>query len=105
MKVAKKQRANCSEEKISTSELEPTKRGGRTRRAKRAQLEEEEKEKPKPSLKTAPIPSEDNAEVVLDDLLLVEDTVIKGKVKNCLHLHIITSQEETLGSVQQIITH
>ncbi|KAM7372104.1 hypothetical protein PAMP_009299 [Pampus punctatissimus] len=76
VKVAKKQRANCSEEDISTSELEPTKREGRTRRGKRTKLEE--KEKAKPSLKTAPIPSEDNSVVVLDD------TVIKDIVKEDL---------------------
>ena len=70
VKVAKKQRADCSEENISMSEVEPTKRGGRTRRGRRPKLEEEEKEKTKLSLKTAPNQSEDDSVVVLDDLLL-----------------------------------
>ncbi|XP_044186916.1 ATPase family AAA domain-containing protein 5 [Thunnus albacares] len=81
VKVAKKQRADCSEENISMSEVEPTKRGGRTRRGRRPKLEEEEKEKTKLSLKTAPNQSEDDSVVVLDDLLLGEDTMIKDVVK------------------------
>lgn len=74
VKVAKKQRTISSEEKISTAEPEPTKRGGRTRRTRRSTLEEEESEKAKPSVKVAPIPSEDDCVVVHDDLLLGEDT-------------------------------
>ncbi|XP_023250976.1 ATPase family AAA domain-containing protein 5 [Seriola lalandi dorsalis] len=80
-KVAKKQRGNHSEENVSTPERETAKRGGRTRRAQRSRLEEEEKEKTRPSNKTAPIPSEDDSVVVLDDLLLAEDTVNKDVLK------------------------
>lgn len=80
VKVAKKQRANCSEEKIPTPEPEPTKRGGRTRRAQRSRLEEGATEKAKSSVQTAPIPPEDDSVVVLDDLLLGEDTGKKGEV-------------------------
>ncbi|XP_039978836.1 ATPase family AAA domain-containing protein 5 isoform X2 [Xiphias gladius] len=81
VKVAKKQRGNHSEENMSTPEPEPTKRGGRTRRAQRSKLEEEAKEKARPSNKTAPILSEDDSVVGLDDLPLEEDTVRKDMVK------------------------
>ncbi|CAK6964868.1 ATPase family AAA domain-containing protein 5 [Scomber scombrus] len=83
VKVAKKQRANRSEKNISTSEVEPTKRGGRTRRSKRTELEEE-KEKSEPLHKTAPDLSQDDSVVVLDDLLSGEDTVIKDVMKEDL---------------------
>ncbi|XP_070779404.1 ATPase family AAA domain-containing protein 5 [Enoplosus armatus] len=79
VKMAKKQRANSSEENISTPE--PTKRGGRTRRAQRSRLEEGANEKAKPSVKTASIPSEEDSVVVLDDLLSGEDTGKKDIVK------------------------
>lgn len=72
-KVAKKQRANCAEENIS--EPEPTKRGGRTRRGQRSRPEE----KAKPSVQAAPIPSEDDSVVVIDDVLLGEK---KGEVSH-----------------------
>lgn len=70
-KGAKKQRANSSEEKISTAEPEPAKRGGRTRRSQRSRMEEQANEKAKPSVKATPIPCE-------DDVILVEDTRKKG---------------------------
>lgn len=78
MKVAKKQRANSSEEKISAPES--TKKGSRTRRAQRSRLDEGADEKAKPSVKTAPIPSDDDSVVVIDDLLMGEDTGKKGEV-------------------------
>ncbi|XP_026181318.1 ATPase family AAA domain-containing protein 5 [Mastacembelus armatus] len=74
MKVAKKQRTNHSQGNTSTPEPEPTQMGGRTRRAQRARLEEEEKVKASPSNKTTPIPSADDSVVILDDLILVEDS-------------------------------
>ncbi|XP_056263581.1 ATPase family AAA domain-containing protein 5 isoform X2 [Pseudoliparis swirei] len=71
VKVAKKQRANCAEEK--KSEPEPTKRGRRTRRARRASPEEEENALP--SVETAPVPSDDDDSVVfIDDSPLGEKT-------------------------------
>lgn len=78
VKVAKKQRANSSEEKTSTAEPEPTRRGGRTRRSQRSRQEEEANEKTKPSVKAAPIPHEDDSVVVIDDLLLGDDAEKKG---------------------------
>lgn len=78
VKVAKKQRGNSSEERASPAEPEPTKRGGRTRRARRSRLEEELNERAKPSVSAAPIPSEDDCVVVHDDLLLQGDTAKKG---------------------------
>ncbi|TMS14725.1 ATPase family AAA domain-containing protein 5 [Larimichthys crocea] len=81
VKVAKKQRANSSEEKTSTAEPEPTRRGGRTRRSQRSRQEEEANEKTKPSVKAAPIPPEDDSVVVIDDLLLGDDTEKKDVVK------------------------
>ncbi|XP_040919158.1 ATPase family AAA domain-containing protein 5 [Toxotes jaculatrix] len=81
VKVAKKQRGNHSGENISTPEPEPTKRGGRTRRAQRSKQEEEAKEKVGPSNKSAPIPSKDDSVIVLDDLLLEEESVKKDVVK------------------------
>ncbi|KAM9345886.1 ATPase family AAA domain-containing protein 5 [Symphorus nematophorus] len=80
VKVAKKQRADSSEENISTAELEPTKRGGRTRRARRSRPEDGANEKAKASVKAAPIPSEDDSVVVIDDLPLGEDTGKKDLV-------------------------
>lgn len=80
VKVAKKQRANRSEEKLPTPEPEPTKRGGRTRRAQRSR-EEGVKEKVKPAVQMAPIPQEDDCVVVLDDLVLGEDTEKKDVVR------------------------
>ncbi|XP_044037648.1 ATPase family AAA domain-containing protein 5 isoform X2 [Siniperca chuatsi] len=76
VKVTKKQRANSSEEKISTSEPEQMKRGGRTRRAQRSRTEEGANEKAKPSVKT-----EDDSVAVLNDLLLGEDPGKKDVVK------------------------
>ncbi|XP_019120578.2 ATPase family AAA domain-containing protein 5 isoform X1 [Larimichthys crocea] len=81
VKVAKKQRANSSEEKTSTAEPESTRRGGRTRRSQRSRQEEEANEKTKPSVKAAPIPPEDDSVVVIDDLLLGDDTEKKDVVK------------------------
>ncbi|TKS91856.1 ATPase family AAA domain-containing protein 5 [Collichthys lucidus] len=83
VKVAKKQRADSSEEKTSTAEPGPTRRGGRTRRSRGSRQEEEanENEKSKPSVKAAPIPPEDDSVVVLDDLLLGEDAEKKDVVK------------------------
>ncbi|XP_069005351.1 ATPase family AAA domain-containing protein 5 [Embiotoca jacksoni] len=83
-KVVKKQRSTRSEEKVS--EPEPTKRGGRTRRAQRsspAEEDEEEvvKEKAKPSVKSAPIPCEEDSVVIIDDLVLGEDAGKKDVVK------------------------
>nr|WKN12650.1 Atad5a [Cryptopsaras couesii] len=63
VKVAKKQRANSSGEKLSTAEPEPTKRGGRTRRGQRSRSAEEGRDEPMPSVKAAPIPPEDEAVV------------------------------------------
>lgn len=74
VKVAKKQRGNHLEESISMPEPEPTKRGGRTRRAQRSKLEMEVQEK------AAPILCEDDAVIVLDDVLLGDDTVEKGEL-------------------------
>nr|WKN12651.1 Atad5a [Photocorynus spiniceps] len=62
VKVAKKQRANSSGEKLSTPE--PTKRGGRTRRGQRSRSEEEGGDETTPSVKAAPIPPEDESVVV-----------------------------------------
>ncbi|TNN80577.1 ATPase family AAA domain-containing protein 5 [Liparis tanakae] len=74
VKVAKKQRAYCAEEK--KSEPEPTKRGRRTRRARRASPEEEEEEEEDalPSVATAPVPSDDDSVVLIDDSPLGENT-------------------------------
>lgn len=88
MKVAKKQRATHSEEKTSMPETEPTKRGGRTRRAQKARLEEEEA-KEMPSSRTAPILPEDDSVVVLDDLLLREDTGKKREIKKTIYIETI----------------
>ncbi|XP_076609751.1 ATPase family AAA domain-containing protein 5 isoform X1 [Chaetodon auriga] len=74
VKVAKKQRTSSSEEKISTAEPESTKKGGCTRRTRRSRLEQEENEEAKPSVKAAPIPSEEDCVVVHDDLIFGEDT-------------------------------
>uniref|UniRef100_UPI003AAECB60 ATPase family AAA domain-containing protein 5 isoform X2 n=1 Tax=Centroberyx gerrardi TaxID=166262 RepID=UPI003AAECB60 len=81
VKVAKKQRSNRSEENTSTPEPEPAKRGGRASRALRRRLEEEAKEKAKPLVEAAPIPSQDDSVVVLDDLLLGGNTVKQDVVK------------------------
>ncbi|XP_035035999.1 ATPase family AAA domain-containing protein 5 [Hippoglossus stenolepis] len=79
VKVAKKQRGNHSEESISTSEPEPTKRGGRSRRVQRSKQEKEAKEKARPSNTAAPILSEDDSVIVLDDDT-VENDVVKEEV-------------------------
>ncbi|XP_039680984.1 ATPase family AAA domain-containing protein 5 [Perca fluviatilis] len=79
VKLAKKQRANCAE--VNNSEPEPTKRGGRSRRARRSRPEDGADEKAKPSVKTAPIQSEDDSVVVIDDLLLGENPGKKDVVK------------------------
>ncbi|XP_075942243.1 ATPase family AAA domain-containing protein 5 [Anarhichas minor] len=60
VKVAKKQRANCAEEE-EKPEPEPTKRGGRRRRARRSRPEGGANEK------TAPVPSDDDSVVVIED--------------------------------------
>ncbi|XP_019958449.2 ATPase family AAA domain-containing protein 5 [Paralichthys olivaceus] len=73
VKVAKKQRGNHSEENVSTSEPEPTRRG-RTRRGQKSKLEKEEKARL--SNIASPILSEDDSVIVLD-----EDTVEKDVVK------------------------
>ncbi len=78
VKVAKKQRANSSEEKLSTAEPESAKRGGRRRRTRRSKLEEEVNEKAKTSVQAAPIPSEEDSVIVCGDLILQEDTGKKG---------------------------
>ncbi|XP_022071257.2 ATPase family AAA domain-containing protein 5 isoform X1 [Acanthochromis polyacanthus] len=62
-KVAKKQRSSQSEENISTAEPEPTRRGGRTRRAQRSKLEEE-------NAKPSPIPAKEDSVLILDDVIL-----------------------------------
>lgn len=73
VKVAKKQRANASKQKICPADPEPTKRAGRMRRAQRSRPEEEEaaSDEAKPS----PVSSKDNAVVVL----LEDDSGKKGK--------------------------
>ncbi|KAM6965903.1 ATPase family AAA domain-containing protein 5 [Tautogolabrus adspersus] len=81
VKVAKKQRANSTDEKISTPEPEPTKRGGRTRRGQRSRQDDAVTEKTKPSDKAAPVPPEDDSVVVIDDVLLVDDAEKKDVVK------------------------
>lgn len=76
MKVAKKQRANASKQKICPADPEPTKRGGRMRRAQRSRPEEEEaSDEAKPSVEATPVSSKDNAVVEL----LEDDTGKKGK--------------------------
>nr|XP_046270045.1 ATPase family AAA domain-containing protein 5 isoform X2 [Scatophagus argus] len=76
LKEAKKQRANSSGEKF---EPEPTKKGGRTRRTRRSRPEDEEavNDKTKPSVKAAPVPSEEDSVVVL----VGEDTETKDVAK------------------------
>ncbi|XP_028268640.1 ATPase family AAA domain-containing protein 5 isoform X2 [Parambassis ranga] len=76
VKVAKKQRSN--QDKNSTTDPEPIRRGGRPRRGQRSKLEEEEKAKP--SLQSAPIPPEEDSVLIVDDLLLGKDTGKKGVV-------------------------
>lgn len=78
MKVAKKQRSNLSQDKISSADPEPIRRGGRSRRGQRSKLEE--KEKAKPSLQSAPVPPEEDSVLIVDDLLLGKDTGKKGVV-------------------------
>lgn len=87
--MAKKQRANDSQEELSTSE--PTKKGGRTRRSLRSRQEEE---KAKASIKPAAIPPTEDSVVIVDDLLLGEDDAKKGEVTNAApdsvqSLHIV----------------
>lgn len=87
VKVAKKQRANDSQEELPTSE--PTKRGGRTRRSLRSRQEEE---KAKASIKPAAIPPTEDSVVIVDDLLL--DDAKKGELTNAApdsvqSLHIV----------------
>lgn len=74
MKVAKKQRANASEGKISPAESGSTKRGGRTRRAQRSKPEEQTDDRTKPADKSPPVLPEDDAVIVLLD----EDAEKKG---------------------------
>lgn len=81
VKVAKKQRANNSQENISTPDPEPTKRVGRTRRSQRSRLEEKE-ETARASNKTSPVLPKDGSVIIVDDLLLGEDTGKKGEVTN-----------------------
>ncbi|XP_029293538.1 ATPase family AAA domain-containing protein 5 [Cottoperca gobio] len=78
-KVAKKQRADCAEENVS--ELEPTRRAGRMRRAQRSRTEEGENEKAKPPVITAPTPSEDDSVIEIEDFLFGENTGKKDVVK------------------------
>ncbi|XP_034395396.1 ATPase family AAA domain-containing protein 5 isoform X2 [Cyclopterus lumpus] len=81
VKVAKKQRAYYAEEKKSGPE--PTKRRGRTRRARRASPEEGENEKALPSVETAPVRSDDDDSVVfIDDSLLGGNTGRKGEISH-----------------------
>lgn len=77
MKVAKKQRANASKQKICPADPEPTKRAGRMRRAQRSRPEEEAaaSDEAKPSVEATPVSSKDNAVVVL----LEDDSGKKGK--------------------------
>lgn len=74
VKVAKKQRANASEEKISPAEAGSTKRGGRTRRTQRSKPEEQTNDGTKAADKGPPVLPEDDAVIVLLD----EDTEKKG---------------------------
>lgn len=74
VKVAKKQRANASEEKISPAESGSTKRGGRTRRAQRSKPEEQTDDGTKPADESPLVLPEDDAVIVLLD----EDTEKKG---------------------------
>ncbi|XP_053298851.1 ATPase family AAA domain-containing protein 5 [Pleuronectes platessa] len=78
VKVAKKQRGH-SEESVSTSEPEPTKRGGRSRRVQRSKQEKEAKEKARLSNTAAPILSEDDSVILLDGDT-VENDVVKEEV-------------------------
>ncbi|XP_029997562.1 ATPase family AAA domain-containing protein 5 isoform X2 [Sphaeramia orbicularis] len=83
-KMAKKQRATRSGEKVCQPEAaaEPTKREGRTRRGQKPVLKEEEVKKgAKPSIKRAPIPSEDDSVIVVDDLLVGQDAEKQDVVK------------------------
>ncbi|XP_017277479.1 ATPase family AAA domain-containing protein 5 isoform X2 [Kryptolebias marmoratus] len=85
MKVAKKQKSNHSVEGISKAEQEPPKRRRRGLRSRVKEEEEEEvKEKLKPSPTSAPVPSEDDSVVVVDDLILEEDAGKKDVVKEDL---------------------
>lgn len=74
VKVAKKQRANASKEKISSAEAGSTKRGGRTRRTQRSKPEEQTDDGTQAADKGPPILPEDDAVIVLLD----EDTEKKG---------------------------
>ncbi|KAK2833566.1 hypothetical protein Q5P01_017455 [Channa striata] len=74
VKVAKKQRANDPQENISTPESEPIKRGGRTRRSQRSRPEE------KGDNNSASMLPKDDSVVIVDDLLLGEDTGKKEDV-------------------------
>lgn len=74
VKVAKKQRANALEEKISPAEAGSTKRGGRTRRAQRSKPEEQTDDRTKAADKNPSVLPEDDAVIVLLD----EDTEKKG---------------------------
>ncbi|XP_060946846.1 ATPase family AAA domain-containing protein 5 [Limanda limanda] len=76
VKVAKKPRGH-SEESNSTSEPEPTKRRGRPRKVQRSK--QEAKEKARPSNTAAPISSEDDSVIVLDEDT-VENDVVKEEV-------------------------
>ncbi|MEQ2200145.1 hypothetical protein XENOCAPTIV_023565 [Xenoophorus captivus] len=71
------EKSKLSEENISTTDQEPPRRGGRTRRAQRSRIKEDEdemKEKTKPKLKSALISSEEDSVVVVDDLNLEADS-------------------------------
>lgn len=69
VKVAKKQRANSSEELVSSVNPQRSKRGSRMRRAQRFKPEKEQNDNTKPSSKS----EEDPVTIILD-----EDTEKKG---------------------------
>ncbi|KAM4535579.1 ATPase family AAA domain-containing protein 5 [Fundulus diaphanus] len=68
VKVAKKQKPNHSEEVVSPAEQEAPRRGGRTRRAQRSRIKADKEES------KAPVPSEEDSVLVVDDLAVVEAT-------------------------------
>ncbi|RVE69410.1 hypothetical protein OJAV_G00077670 [Oryzias javanicus] len=73
-KVAKKQKRSQSEDNVCTAAAESPQRESRTRRSQRSRQQEGEGVKKKSSLKPAPTLNEDDRVIVLDDVILVEDT-------------------------------
>lgn len=73
VKMAEKEKSNHAVQNISTAE--PPRRGKRHQRS-REKKEEEKKEK----LKSAPVPSEDDCVVVMDDQILEEHIEKRGMV-------------------------